>query len=659
MIHAQVGGGLLLAALIISTFATGLGLWSALRQDPTLAWVARRGLYAATAAVAVSSVILVLALVGHDFAIAFVAEHTDRATPVAFLVAAFYGGQEGSLLYWALVLSLLGSAALASASAASLAVRAWAQVVISGILTFFLTVLVLVASPFATFSLVPPDGLGLNPLLRDQGMLIHPPFLLAGFASFAIPFSFAIAALLAREPGAGWIALTRKFALLAWGLQTVGLVLGMWWAYHVLGWGGYWGWDPVENVALLPWLASTAYIHSAQIQERRGTLRAWNFGLVILSFLLAIFGTFVVRSGIIQSVHSFAVSSIGPWFLGFLIVCVAFSGLVLLIRLPELRSAQPLEALVSREGAFLLNNLLFITIAIAVLWGTLLPLISTVGGGQQLVAGPPYYERATGPLFLALLGLMAIGPMVPWQRADNRWLRSLRSQVLAAGLVATVVFAAGVRSPLQLLTAALLGAAGATCLLEFYRAARFARRLSSHWLGSAWRLALRNRRRYAAYLAHFGLVLIAAGIAGSHFGQQEREVVLSPGQQVTIGNYTLTYVKTSSVTLSDSDEYTAELQMGSETLRPQHLVYGGGQSGTRVAIRSTPLEDLYVVLSSVNSDGTAAFVLFVNPLVTWIWAGAAILIYGVWLGSLGARPAVDVVEKRTLVSSELARAARL
>ena len=657
MIQAEVGSGLLLAALVVSIFSTGLGIWAALRRDPALAWVSRRGLYAAAIAVVLSSAVLIQALLAHDFAIAFVAEHTDMATPVAFLVAAFYGGQEGSLLYWALILSLLGSAALASASAASVTVRAWAQVIITGILSFFLIVLVIVASPFDTLSVLPPDGLGLNPLLRDEGMLIHPPFLLAGFASFAIPFSFAIAALLAREPGAGWISLTRKFALLAWGLQTVGLTLGMWWAYHVLGWGGYWGWDPVENVALLPWLASTAYIHSAQIQERRGTLRAWNFGLVILSFLLAIFGTFVVRSGIIQSVHSFAVSSIGPWFLGFLVACISFSGLVLLIRLPELRSDAPLEALVSREGAFLLNNLLFVAIAFAVLWGTLLPVVSSLGGGLQQVVGPPYYQRAAGPLFLLLLGLLSVGPMVPWQRADNRWLRSLRTQAFAAAMVVVVLLAAGVRSPLPLLTGALLGAAGATCLLELYRGARFAKRLKGSWLKSAWQLGLRNRRRYAAYLAHLGIVLIAAGIAGSHFGQQEREVVLSPGQQVTIGNYTLTYLRTSSVTLSDSDQYTAELRLGPETLRPQHLVYGGGQGGTRVAVRSTPLEDLYVVLSSVNSDGTAGFLLFVNPLVTWIWAGAAILIYGVWLGSLGARPAVEMAAKREVASSALVGAA--
>ena len=638
MIQAELGSGLLLVALVFSLFSTGIGAWSGWRGDPLMGWIARRAFYVAAVAVVLASALLVQALVTHDFVIAFVTEHTDRSTSVQLLVAAFYGGQEGSLLYWVLVLSVLGTAALASAASAPIRVRSWAGTVLAAILGFFLTVLVFVASPFDTLVVVPPDGLGLNPLLRDIGMLVHPPFLLAGFASFAIPFSFAIGALLAREAGAGWIRLTRNFALLAWGLQTVGLVLGMWWAYHVLGWGGYWGWDPVENVALLPWLASTAYIHSAQVQERRGTLRAWNFGLVILSFLLAVFGTFVVRSGVIQSVHSFAVSSIGPWFLVFLAACIMFSGLVLLIRLPELRSAPPLEALVSREGAFLLNNILFMAIAFAVLWGTLLPLVSGFGGGLQSVVGPTYYQRAAGPLFLLLMALLAVGPMVPWQRVGSRWLRTLRVQLLAGLLVTTLLLAAGIRAPVPLLTGAILGAAAATSLLEFYRGAQFARRLSGGWWSAAWRLALRNRRRYAAYLAHLGMVLIAAGIAASQFGQQERQVVLHPGQQATIGSYTLTYKGTTAANMIDSVDYTANLSLGSETLRPQHLVYGGGSAGTRVAIRSTPLEDLYVVLTNVDGDGSASFVLFVNPLVTWIWAGAALLIYGVWLGSLGARP---------------------
>ena len=412
----------------------------------------------------------------------------------------------------------------------------------------------------------------------------------------------------------------------------------MWWAYHVLGWGGYWGWDPVENVALLPWLASTAYIHSAQVQERRGTLKAWNFGLVILAFLLAVFGTFVVRSGIIQSVHSFAVSAIGPWFLGFLLLCVGVSGLLLLLRIPELRAQPALESLVSREGAFLLNNVLLVAIAIAVLWGTLLPLISGLSGRPQMVVGPAYYERATGPLFIGLLALLALGPLVPWRSSGGAWLRAFRPSALTALAAGAAVFAAGVRDLVPLLATMVLTAAATTCLLEYVRGGRFAARLRGPWPSAAARLALRNRRRYGAYLAHLGLIVIAAGIAGSHFGQQERQVVLKPGEQVQAGPYRLTYLGAAASQLADGVQYTASLRLGNESVEPRRTVYPalGQQSATQVAIRSSALEDLYVVLAATPAaDGSASFTIFVNPLVTWIWAGAAIMIYGVWLGNVG------------------------
>src|ERR1700682_2358825 len=298
------------------------------------------------------------------------------------------------------------------------------------IVSFFLVVLVLVATPFALLSVVPPDGLGLNPVLRDGGMLIHPPVVLAGFASFAIPFCFASAALLAGRPDSAWIAHTRRFALIAWSLQTTGRVLGMWWAYHVLGWGGYWGWDPVENVALMPWLATTAYLHSSQVQETRGRLRTWNFSLVIVAFLLVIFGTFIVRSGVVPSVHTFAISAIGPWFLAFLFVCIVFSGVLLAVRSTHLGGVVQPVTPVSREGAFVLQNLLLAGVVVVVFWGTILPLVSGMLG-QQRVVGAAYYERAAGPLFVALLALMAVGAMLPLARAAG--LRFGRRRVCAGG----------------------------------------------------------------------------------------------------------------------------------------------------------------------------------------------------------------------------------
>ncbi|MDQ6919504.1 MAG: cytochrome c biogenesis protein CcsA, partial [Candidatus Dormibacteraeota bacterium] len=394
MLLADIGAGALLAALALTAFATFLGFLSGARQLPLQALVARRALWAAAGAVLIASVALEAAFLSHDFVIAYVAEHSDLATPAPLLAAAFYGGQEGSLLYWTLVLAVIGGLSLVGTGSGRL--PAYATGVLGAILAFFLLVLNFVAGPFQLLDFIPADGTGLNPLLLDGGMLIHPPFLLAGFAAFGVPFAFAIAGLLAGRADAAWIAHTRRLALLAWGLQSAGLTLGMWWAYHVLGWGGYWGWDAVENVALLPWLVTTAYIHSSQIQERRGMLKAWNHGLVIAAFLLAIFGTFVVRSGIIQSVHSFALSAIGPWFLGFLALAVVASGLLLSVRTPLLRSERSFESNVSREGAFLLQNLLFAALAFAVFWGTVLPLVSQLYQGRTAVVGAAFYERVTG-----------------------------------------------------------------------------------------------------------------------------------------------------------------------------------------------------------------------------------------------------------------------
>src|SRR5579864_5811327 len=370
--------------------------------------VGRRAFYAAAGMVVIASAILETALLTHDFSLAYVVEHTDLSTPMALVAAGFYGGQEGSLLYWTLILGLLGGASLVASAHLGARLAAYATGILASIVSFFLVVLVLVASPFDIMPVTPPDGLGLNPVLRDGGMLIHPPVILAGFASFAIPFSFAAAALIANRSDAAWIAHTRRFALIAWTLQSTGLVLGMWWAYHVLGWGGYWSWDPVENVALMPWLATTAYLHSSQVQERRGRLRAWNFGLVILAFLLVVFGTFIVSSGVVPSVHTFAVSAIGPWFLAFLFICMVASALLLALRGGALKSTEAPAAAVSREGAFILQNVLLIGVVAVVLWGTILPLVSGMFG-QERVVGAGYYERAASPLFAAILAVMAAG----------------------------------------------------------------------------------------------------------------------------------------------------------------------------------------------------------------------------------------------------------
>jgi cytochrome c-type biogenesis protein CcmF len=645
MILGFLGAGALLAGLVMGGFSAVISFWSGWRQNAVMVQVGRRAFYAATAMVVLAGVLLEVALMTHDFSLAYVTEHTDLSTPTALVAAGFYGGQEGSLLYWTLILGLLGSASLVASATLGDRLAAYAAGVLASILSFFLVVLVLVASPFDLLSITPPDGLGLNPVLRDGGMLIHPPVVLAGFASFAIPFSFAAAALLAGRTDAAWIAHTRRFALVAWTLQSAGLVLGMWWAYHVLGWGGYWGWDPVENVALMPWLATTAYLHSSQVQERRGRLRTWNFSLVILAFLLVVFGTFIVRSGVVPSVHTFAVSAIGPWFLGFLFACIVFSAALLSFRSTGLvtrgRDAAPV---VSREGAFVVQNLLLVGVVAVVMWGTILPLVSGMLGAERVVAAP-YYERAAAPIFAAILALMAAGPLLPWRRAGRSTLRALRWPGAAAVLVSAVMLAAGVRLVPALIAFPLAAAAAATSATVYGRAVLHSRRDLSRL---ASRLVLK-RRRYGAYLAHLGLVVLAAGIAGSHLWQQEKDVTLAPGQQVSVAGYTLTYTSLQGRQLADHTESVAAMKFGDSTLEPSRATYAGlgGQSLTHVAISTTPVADVYVVLAGTNPDGSASFRVYVNPLVTWIWAGGAIIILGVVLGNLGERSPATMPVRRT------------
>jgi cytochrome c-type biogenesis protein CcmF len=581
-----------------------------------------------------------------------VAEHTDRTLPLPLVAAGFYGGQEGSLLYWALILALLGSASLLASASLDKRLAAYAAGVLGSILSFFLLILTLVASPFDLLTVIPPDGLGLNPVLRDGGMLIHPPVVLAGFASFAIPFSFAAAALLAGKADASWISHTRRFVLLAWSLQSAGLLLGMWWAYHVLGWGGYWGWDPVENVALMPWLATTAYLHSSQVQERRGRLKVWNFSLVMIAFLLVIFGTFLVRSGVVPSVHTFAVSAIGPWFLVFLAVCIAFSAALLAFRSNELASSGSKSApMVSREGAFVLQNLLLVGVIAVVMWGTMLPLLSGMLGLTRVV-GPTYYERAAGPLFAVLLALMAAGPLLPWRSIGQPTLKALRWPFLGAVAIFGVLIAAGVSSVPALIAIPLAIAGAVTVLMEYGRTLFRKPRTWPH-IGAALR---GRRRRYGAYLAHLGLAVVVVGLAGSHFWQQEKDVTLNAGEQVSVAGYKLTYEGSRQRQLSDHTEYFAAVKFGDQVLEPSRATYGGlgGQALTHVAITTTPVADIYVVLAQTNSDGSASFRVFVNPLVTWIWAGGAIIILGVVLGNFGERSPVPELVRRRAPATNLA-----
>ncbi|HEY3111114.1 MAG TPA: heme lyase CcmF/NrfE family subunit, partial [Chloroflexota bacterium] len=616
---------------------TVAGFLAGWRSRADLAASARNSLYVATGLLALASAVLVAALLRHDFALRYVYEHSSRAMPAQFNVAAFYSGQQGSLLYWALALGLLGSLAVARSWARLPALVPYVAAVLLGVEVFFLAVLAFVSSPFEVLPVAPPDGRGLNPLLYDAGMLIHPPMLLLGYSSVAVPFAFGMAALLSGRLDVGWLRATRRYALVAWAFLSAGNLLGAWWAYHVLGWGGYWGWDPVENSALLPWLVLTAYLHSAIVQERRGMLKVWSLGLLIATFALAVQGTFIVRSGIISSVHSFAQSAIGPYFFAFLALVVVGSVGLLLYRLPLLRDERAFESVVSRESGFLVNNFLLGGIAFATYWGTIFPLAAEAVGGAKVTVGAPFYQQVNGPLFLALLVLMGIGPLIPWRRATRGpLLRVFLWPVAAAGLAALGLVLAGRREPAAVLALATCALVAATIAWEYGRAIAVRRRTSGEGVPAALVGLLRtNRSRYGGYVVHLGVVLIAVGVAGSSFYRLEREATLKPGQRLDAGRYTLTYLGLRPEPGAGKQTVWAPMEVAVDgapagRVEPGKVTYRGfeQQPATEVGLRTLGVDDLYVVLAAWVDDGTATFVVFVNPLVSLIWVGGAVLLLG-------------------------------
>jgi cytochrome c-type biogenesis protein CcmF len=591
-----------------------------------------------TALITAASLTLLVALAVHDFSLRYVWEHSSRAMSMDLVLAAFYSGQQGSLLYWAWTLSIFSAIVL------------WQQrkpgphrifmpyvVAVLMVIQAFMTLLLgFVATPFEALPRPPQDGVGLNPLLYDAGMRIHPPMLLAGLMSWSIPFAFGIAALATGKLGNEWLALSRRYAMVAWVILGLGNILGAWWAYHVLGWGGYWGWDPVENVALMPWLVGTAFIHSIQMQERRGMLKAWNIVLLMVAFFLSIFGTFVVRSGILASVHAFALSEIGPFFLTFLALVIGGSLAMFFWRLPQLRSDNQIDSLLSRESSFLINNLLFLGIAFAIFWGTIYPLVAEAVADQKVSVGPPYFKQVAGPLLGAMLLLMGIGPLMPWRRASRDHLvHNFLIPVLCAAGGLIVLAAGGVRDPFALLGFGLCLFVLGTILQEFARGTRARHRATGdNYVLALGGLVRRNNRRYGGYLVHLAILLIGAGAIGSQIYQQQTQATLAPGQSVTLGAYTVT-----SNGLQTTQQAGVKVTQGlltvngAETLRPERDIFDNfpQQPSTKVGLQSTPFEDLYVVLSDWQGDGptaTLSLALFVNPLVSWIWAGGVLLLLG-------------------------------
>ncbi|HZM28056.1 MAG TPA: cytochrome c-type biogenesis CcmF C-terminal domain-containing protein, partial [Gemmatimonadales bacterium] len=607
-----LGNFSLWAAVLVGLWCAVIGLSGRWRDRPDLAATVTRSTYALFVCLAAASLALWRGLVSHDFNIEYVAAYTSRNLPPYYVVSAFWAGQKGSLLFWAVVLSLFGTLAQALTPRRYADLLPYVAAVTSSVVVFFVSVMLFSANPFERLPFTPPDGRGLNPQLQNVGMVIHPPMLYLGYISITVPFAFAAAALLSRKLDTGWIHAIRKWTLVSWLFLSIGITLGMWWAYVELGWGGYWAWDPVENASLLPWLTMTAFLHSVMIQEKRRMLKRWNLGLIVGTFLLSIFGTFITRSGVISSVHSFTQSNVGYFFLAFLVIAGTFGFTLLYTRWPLLDAESQLDSVASREAAFLFNNLLLVGIAFSVLWGTLFPILSELVRGSKITVGPPFFNRVNVPLGLLLLGLTGVGPLIAWRKASTANLkRQFRWPALAGLITLAILLAAGMRDLYPITALALAGFVAGTVVQEFQRGARARMRMHQESLPLALtRLIVRNRRRYGGYIVHVGILIYCVAFTGMAF-KQEREATLKPGQSVQLRSpfghtYTFTHLG-----VSQFESLNRIVTAGTVELRkdgkPAGIITSEKRQhvdsfkrptfepSTEVGIRSGLQEDVYVV----------------------------------------------------------------
>ncbi|HSW30883.1 MAG TPA: heme lyase CcmF/NrfE family subunit [Longimicrobiales bacterium] len=647
-------------ALPVAIWGMAMGLLGgrSLRGDMVLS--AERSIYAVTVLLTLASVGVIAAFLGDRFEYWYVASYSNRDLEIFYKVTGLWAGQRGSLLFWALLVGFFSSITVFTNRRRNREFMPYVVGVLQGIMLFFIVVLLFAkVNPFERLAFTPADGQGLNPQLQNYWMTIHPPTLYLGFTAFTVPFAFAIAALLNGRLDSRWITLTRRWTLLSWFFLSVGIIFGMRWAYEELGWGGYWFWDPVENASLLPWLTATAFLHSVMIQENRGMLKVWNMSLVVLTFLLTIFATFLTRSGLIESVHSFAQElTIAYIFLAFMGSILAGSVVLILYRLPSLQSENRIESFLSRESAFLFNNLILLGAAFAVLWGTIFPLVAEGVTGQKISVGPPFFEKVNFPIGLALLALAGIGPVIAWRRATRRNLqKNFAAPVIFGAAVTAVLVAMGARHPLALTTWGLGAFVLFIIVTEFWKGTRARAHIEGEGLALAlYHLVTRNRRRWGGYIVHAGTVLVFMGFAGAAYNVDVRKH-MQPGDTVEVASpfghtYTLTYEGLSvSVGRGQRNLQWQAIALvsvarngkpvGSLTSEKRQYVTSE-QLMTEVGIRPTPLEDLYIILAAVDdldaavsNDPKAQGVdlqVLVKPLVNWIWYGGLILAVGSLIG---------------------------
>jgi cytochrome c-type biogenesis protein CcmF len=634
----ELGRAALVVCFGLALYAVVAGFWGAHTRRRRLSLSAQNALVAAFVAAAVAIGVLLRALVASDFSFTYVSAFTSRELPLTYKLTALWGGQEGSLLLWLFVLTGYGAAAVVLDRKAGRELVAWVVPVLGIVAAFFSMLVVFVASPFHT-QLAPADGRGLNTSLQSPYMQAHPPMLYLGYVGLTVPFAFAMGALLSGRTDERWIVATRRWTLAAWMFLGIGQLIGAKWAYEEVGWGGYYAWDPVENAALMPWLAATAFLHSVMVQEKKGMLKVWNVLLVVLAFSLSLFGTFLTRSGVLNSIHSFTESSIGPWFLGFICFVVAMSLALVFWRLPLLRSKTKLESLVSREATFLYNNLLLVALCLTILWGVTFPILSEAVRGESVTVGRPYYDFFLRAFGLPLLLLMGIGPLVAWRRASLRSLGKTFLWPFAAAVVGGIgLLAAGAGSSTPGLIAYTFSIfVGATIVLEFARGTAARRALAGGSVPRAFAdLVSRNRRRYGGYIVHAAIVLLAIGIAGSSAYDTSRSARLARGESLKVRDYTLVYRGLTSSRSQNAIEQRATIDVyrGGDRIAIMHPGKNDypveQQVSNEVSIRSDWLtgEDLFLITEQINGNGTIDFKAIINPLVNLIWLSGFVFLLG-------------------------------
>ena len=681
---ADLGIMALLLGVALSAYAAVGAIVGEKMRMAELAVSARRALYMTTASAAVASAALIYAFVQNDFSIEYVANHSNTLMDRAFVWVAFYAGNEGSLLYILLVLAVISAISIWCAPKRLARSMPWTIAILALTQLFYFSVLVFSASPFELLESVPEDGRGINPLLTHPGMFSHPPLLMGGLIAITVPFAFVSGALIAGNFGDDWIDVARVSAIIGWGILGTGMLLGAWWAYTILGWGGYWAWDPIENVALMPWLVMTAFIHSIMVQKRRGMFRMWNVALLNIGFVLAQLGMFINRGGPVVSVHSFAASSLGVIFLSFMLVSLVFAFALFLWRMPQMKSDRNMESFMSREASFLVNNFLFLSVMAVTLWGVLFPLFSDFARDVSVSVSAPYFDRANGPVLLGIVAMMGIGPLLPWRKASARSLKQwfvLPIIVLIVTVVILVVL--GVQRPVAIFSFGVVAFVAASIVEEWWRGTAARHRSGDNWAIAWWRLINGNRPRHGGYIVHISILMLGLGIIGTNFYQQRTDGAIGLGESLIIDNYRVEYVDRGdasrpdriaqwaemSVYQIDPEDYRQEIDFaraqGStgftlkdstrrpndemiDTIEPWHGFYlDFNMASVRSGIRSTVVEDLYVIPRDFLSDGRVSLAVSINPLAWWLWASGPFFIIGTMV-ALWPQPAV---EKRPARSS--------